>query len=66
MMSYITGVTVPKLNQAKLRSIKIPLPPLKIQKQLVFEVEKEEEIIAANRRLIALMKAKINQVLAGI
>ena len=56
---YITGVTVPKLNQEKMRSIKIPLPPLEIQKQLVAEAEKEEEIIASNRRLIELMEEKM-------
>lgn len=32
---YITGLTVPKLNQEKLRSITLPVPPLPIQKQIV-------------------------------
>lgn len=63
---YITGVTVPKLNQEKMRSIKIPLPPLEIQKQLVAEAEKEEEIIASNRRLIELMEEKIGKILNDI
>jgi len=40
--------------------------PLEIQKQLVAEVEKEEEIIASNRRLVELMEGKIGQVLAEI
>lgn len=35
LMEYISGVTVPKLNQAKLRSIPIPLPPLEEQKRIV-------------------------------
>ncbi len=66
LSEYITGVTVPKLNQKKLREIKIPLPPLEIQKQLVAEAEKEEEIIASNRRLIELMEEKISTVLEEI
>jgi type I restriction enzyme, S subunit len=32
---FITGLTVPKLNQAKLRDIPIPLPPLSEQKRIV-------------------------------
>lgn len=32
---YISGVTVPKLNQAKLREIQIPLPPVDEQKRLL-------------------------------
>ena len=51
---------------ATLKTMKIPLPPLEIQKQLVAEAEKEEEIITANRRLIELMEGKISQVLSEI
>ncbi|MCK4828309.1 restriction endonuclease subunit S [bacterium] len=32
---HTTGLTVPKLNQANLRNIKIPIPPLNKQKQIV-------------------------------
>ena len=63
---YVTGTAQPKLNQENLNKIQIPLPPIEIQKQLVAEAEKEEEIIAANRRLIELMEGKISQVLAEI
>ncbi len=35
LLPYITGVTVPKLNQEKMRSIKIPLPPLSEQQMIV-------------------------------
>lgn len=35
LSEYITGVTVPKLNQKKLRSIPIPVPPLEEQKRIV-------------------------------
>lgn len=38
-LEYITGITVPKLNQANLLNIKIPLPPLEIQEQIVKECE---------------------------
>jgi type I restriction enzyme M protein len=51
---------------AEYSKIKIPLPPLEVQKQLVAEAEKEEEIIASNRRLIEIMEDKIGAVLEEI
>jgi len=35
LLSYITGVTVPKLNQEKMRSIEIPIGPIKEQQSIV-------------------------------
>ena len=61
---FITGVTVPKLNQEKLRSIDIPLPPLEIQKKMIEGMEKEKEIIEANKKLIGIMEQKIADVLS--
>ncbi|MCD6149620.1 N-6 DNA methylase [bacterium] len=55
-----------KRHFTKLRKLKIPLPPLAIQKQLVAEAEKEENIIASNRRLIKIMERKIEKVLNTI
>lgn len=42
---FITGLTVPKLNQAKLRSIELPVPPLKEQKQIVAILDEAFEAI---------------------
>ena len=35
LMPYVTGLTVPKLNQAMMRSIPIPLPPIAEQRRFV-------------------------------
>lgn len=40
---YVTGLNVPKLNQGNLKEIKIPLPPLDIQKKIVSEIEAFEK-----------------------
>jgi type I restriction enzyme M protein len=61
-----TGGVVKNLNSNLVKNLKIPLPPLEVQKQLVAEAEKEEEIIAANRRLIEIMERKIKEVLSNI
>lgn len=45
LMPYITGTTVPKLNQEKMRSITIPLPPLLEQERIVAKLDKAFEAI---------------------
>ena len=49
---YVTGVTVPKLNQEKLRSIPIPLPPLDVQKEIVAEIEGYQKVIDGARAVL--------------
>lgn len=48
---FITGMTVPKLNQEKMRSIEIPLPPLPEQQRIVAILDEA---------FIAIAKAKAN------
>ncbi|MER0215553.1 MAG: restriction endonuclease subunit M/S [Nitrosomonas sp.] len=57
---YITGVTVPKLNQEKLRSIKIPLPPLEVQKEIVAEIEGYQKIIDGARQVVKNYQPRIS------
>ena len=52
LTSYITGVTVPKLNQAKLKSIPIPLPPLEVQQEIVAEIEGYQKVIDGARAVV--------------
>ena len=49
---YITGVTVPKLNQAKLKSIRIPLPPLEVQREIISEIEGYQRVIDGARAVV--------------
>jgi type I restriction enzyme M protein len=52
LIPFITGVTVPKLNQEKLRSIQIPLPPLEVQKEIVAEIEGYQKVINGARAVL--------------
>ena len=56
---YITGVTVPKLNQARLKEIPIPLPNLEKQRVIVAQIEEEQKIVNANKDLIRIFEEKI-------
>lgn len=56
---YITGLTVPKLNQAKMRTISIPLPRLAAQDEALARIE------SLSNRLSALEVAASKQVEAA-
>lgn len=46
---FITGMTVPKLNQEKMRSIPIPLPPLPEQQRIVSLLDEAFAVIERSR-----------------
>jgi type I restriction enzyme M protein len=56
---FITGVTVPKLNQEKLRGIKIPIPPLHIQEEIVAEIDGYQKIIRGAKEVVENWKPRI-------
>jgi len=58
---YITGAAQPKLNQDALNNIKIPLPPLDIQKQIVARIKEEQRLVDATKKLIELYQGKIKE-----
>ena len=65
-MAHHQRVTVPKLNQEKMRGIPIALPPLATQQAIVAEIEAEQALVAANRELIERFEKKIQSTLARI
>lgn len=62
---YITGVTVPKLNQEKLRSIEIPLPPLEVQKEIVEQIEVKQKAIEGAKQVIENLERERDDILVS-
>lgn len=61
-----TTTNISNLNWSDLGDFKIPLPPLDIQRQIVAELEAEQELINANKKLIDIYTQKIKTKLAEI
>jgi len=66
VLKGLKGAQLPRISFDYLEKIKIPLPPIEIQKQLVAEIEEQEKIIEANKKLIKIMEQKIAEVLSEI
>ncbi len=62
----MTGGGQPQFNGNALKQVKLPLPPLVTQKQIVDEIEAEHALVAASRELITRFKKKIEATLARV
>jgi len=60
LSNYVTGAAQPKLTQASLNRIPIPLPPLEIQRQLVDEIAAHQRIIDGARQVVEGWSPKID------
>ena len=64
--NYVTGSAQPKLNQKNMNSIKIPLPPLSTQQEIVTQIEKEQALVDANKQLIEIYEQKIKDKISEV
>lgn len=63
LSDYLTGMAQPKLSQTNLNHIKIPLPPIEIQKEIVAEIEKLEAKISEAKTIIESAQAQKEAIL---
>ena len=66
ILYYYERASIPKINRSQLFKTKIPLPPLDIQQAIVAEIETEQALVAANRKLIELMEGKIRSAIGRV
>ena len=66
LTDYITGDVRGKLTQANLKLIKIPLPPLDIQRKIVEELDKEMKALEKVRMLKEKAEKRIEQILEEV
>lgn len=66
ILAFQAGGTREALNYSQIRQLKILLPPLAVQQQLVSEIEAEQALVNANRELITRFEKKIQSTLARV
>lgn len=66
LMPFITGVTVPKLNQERMRAIELPLPPLDVQNELVKVIESERSGVEAAAKLVNIYESRVKESIARL
>ena len=49
-----------------IRKLHIPIPSIELQQQIVAEIESEQSLVSANRKLITRFEKKIEAVLARV
>jgi len=54
---FVTGAAQPKLSQANLRQIEIPLPPMRVQRRIAGILSAYDELIDNNQRCIKILEA---------
>ena len=64
LLNLRTGIARDNLSQEKIRNIRIPVPPLNIQQQLVAEVEQLEAKITEAQTVIDNATERKNAILA--
>ncbi len=49
----------PSINQKDVQELQIPLPPISVQREIVAQIEAEQEMVSGNKKLIAIYEQKI-------
>lgn len=65
-LRHRVGVRQRNLNKGFISAIKIPLIPLEVQLQIVSQIEKEQELVNANKQLIEIFEQKIKDRIAKV
>ena len=63
---FAKGVNILHLSNNDLRRLKIPLPPLETQQQIVSQIEAERALVESAKKLIEIYEQKIKEVIAKI
>ncbi len=66
LISNQTGSTVYGIKAKTLKTIKIPLPPIETQKEIVARIEEEQKLVDANKKLINLFEKKVKDKIAEV
>ncbi len=64
--SLVQGGGQPQFNGNAIARIKIPVPPLDVQKEIVARIEEEQKLADANKKLIEIFEGRIKEKIAEV
>lgn len=64
--SMASGGTFNEISKTSFETLKIPLPPIETQRKIVAELEAEQQLINANKKLIEIYQQKIKSKIAEV
>lgn len=66
VLSQLKGAQLPRIGWSCFAKLQIPLPSLETQKEIVAEIEAEQALVNANRKLIGRFEKKIQSAVARV
>jgi len=67
LMNQTYGAAIKNVaSVAILKELKLPLPPLEVQKEIVARIEREQELVNANKELIKIFESKIKSKISSV
>ena len=57
---------ITNLHLINIKQIKVPLPPIEVQKRIVEEIEEEQKLVDASEKLVEIFEGKIEKVIGGV
>lgn len=66
VLKGINGSQLPRVGYEHFSRILIPKPPIETQQQIVAQIEKEQELVNANKQLIEIFEQKIKDRIAKV
>lgn len=64
--SKSSGSTFESINRKDIEDVKIPLPPIETQRAIIAELETEQRLVEANKKLIEVFEQKIKDKIAEV
>jgi len=62
----LKGAQLPRVGYEYFSTLLIPKPPLETQRQIIAQIEKEQELVNANTQLIEIFEQKIKDRIAKV
>jgi len=66
MVNRMGKGSYPSINQKDVNELQIPLPPMSVQQEIVAQIESEQEIVDANKKLIQMFEKKIRDKISEV